>query len=153
MTDFVNYAAVTPRTGMPMLFAGQSQKETTVNEAFAIIDILCGGGVQGIRNDPPSSPVAGEVWIVGTSPAGDFTGQSAALAGWTEGGWRFVQPREGMRVHDIATGGTRVFNIGWVAAEAPSTPAGGALIDAEARAAIAGIIQALKVIGIFSDAA
>ncbi|HQS97688.1 MAG: hypothetical protein B7X90_13555 [Novosphingobium sp. 17-62-19] len=134
---------------IPML-AGQSQKETTVNESLIMLDMLLSGSVQGISNTPPSTPLPGEVWIVGNLPTGAFAGHTDSLAGWTDGGWRFVQPSSGFRVQDLDTGSTRVFGNGWQLAETPVLPTGGQLIDTEARAAIAAIIAGLKVAGIFS---
>lgn len=153
MPDPITYSIATPRFGMPMLFAGQSQKETTVNEALVVLDMLVSGGVQGVRNSPPSTPVAGQVWIVGNLPTGAFSGQTHALAGWSEGGWRFISPLPGQRVQDLETGGTRIFGNGWQLAEAPAAPVGGAVIDAEARNAIGAIISALNAVGIFSSPA
>lgn len=134
-----------------MLFVGQTQKETTVNEALAMIDMISGGGVLGLRNDPPASPTVGQVWIVGTTPSGAFVGQSNCIAGWTDGGWRFVKPVPGMRAHDLENSAMRLFDGAWKLAEAPAAPAGGGVVDSEARATLALVIQALKAIGIFSD--
>lgn len=153
MADPVSYSAVTPRIGMPMLFAGQSQKETTVNEALIALDMLLGGGVQGVRSAPPAAPSAGQVWIVGNLATGAFVGRTDALAGWSEGGWRFIQPSPGMRVQDMEAGGTRIFANGWQLAQTPPSPTGGPVIDAEARGTIVAIIAALKVAGIFSQSA
>jgi hypothetical protein len=138
---------------MPMLFAGQSQKEATVNEALVILDMLVGGGVEGVRNSPPSSPVAGQVWIVGNLPTGAFSGQANALASWSDGGWRFIAPSPGLRAQDLEAGATRIFADDWQLANAPAAPVGGAVIDVEGRNAIGAIIAALNVAGIFSTPA
>lgn len=133
------------------MLAGQTQKETTVNEALALIDMIAGGGVLGLRNDPPSAPTSGQVWIVGTTPTGVFAGQSNCIAGWTDGGWRFAKPVQGMRVHDLQSGAMRLFDGSWNVVSAPAAPTGGAVVDSEARASLVLVIQALKAIGIFSD--
>lgn len=151
MTDPVSYSTATPRLGLPMLFVGQTQKEATFNEALAMIDMIVGGGVLGLRNDPPLAPSVGQVWIVGTTPSGAFAGQSSCIAGWTEGGWRFVHPVQGMRVHDLQSGATRLYDGAWKVVSAPAAPTGGAVVDSEARAALVLVLQALKTIGIFSD--
>jgi hypothetical protein len=89
MSEPVNYSAVTPRIGFPMLFAGQSQKEVTVNEALILLDILVGAGVHGIRNDPPATekpgslamrqaaslPRTAALWQDGQRAAGDLSHQ------------------------------------------------------------------------------
>lgn len=151
MADPVSYAAVTPRIGMPMLFAGQSQKETTVNESLIILDMLIGSSVQGVRSEPPATPSAGDIWIVGNFSTGAFAGRTDALAGWSEGGWRFVQPSNGFRVQDAEAGATRVFADGWQLPQTPHAPTGGAIIDSEARETIAKILAALSDAGIFSQ--
>jgi len=151
MPDPMSYSVATPRIGMPMLFSGQSQKETTVNESLLLMDMLLGGGVHGVRSVPPATPVTGEVWIVGSLPVGAFAGKADALAGWTESGWRFVHPAPGLTMHDLETGGTRIFTTEWKFAETPAIPSGGALVDSEARTTIAAIIDALRTVGIFSE--
>lgn len=151
MSEPLNYSVVTPRIGFPMLFAGQSQKESTVNEALLLLDIVLGASVLGIQNNPPAAPAVGDVWIVGSLPSGEFSGHVDALAGWTEGGWRFIAPREGWRFHDLGTGQTLLFRNSWQSAVEPSAPTGGVVIDTEARAAISTIIDALRSAGIFSE--
>lgn len=150
MTDPISYSTTTARLGLPMLFAAQAQKETTVNESLALIDVLVSGGVEGVRTTPPASPVVGQAWIVGASPTGAFAGHAAAIAAWTDGGWRFVQPARGMRVYDSQSSAFRLFDTAWTIVVAPAGASGGAVIDTEARAAIAALIQALKVTGTFS---
>lgn len=133
------------------MLVGQTQKEATVNEALVLIDMIAGGGVLGQRNDPPATPAVGQVWIVGTTPTGAFAGQSNCIAGWTDGGWRFARPVHGMRVHDLQKSAMRLFDGDWKVVSAPAAPAGGAVIDSEARASLVLVIEALKAIGIFSD--
>lgn len=151
MTDPINYSTTTARLGMPMLFAGQSQKEATVNEALALLDLLLPGSVQGVRNDPPANPAFGEAWIVGSNPAGAFSGRANAVAGWTEGGWRFTSALPGMRLYDLQNGAYRLFDGTWSKVSAPADPAGGATVDTEARNAIAALIAGLKATGTFSS--
>lgn len=51
---------------------------------------------------PPASPAAGDCYVVGPAPSGDWAGQAKALAGYTDGGWRFVPAVAGMQVLDRA---------------------------------------------------
>lgn len=150
MTDPISYSTSTARLGLPLLFAGQAQKETTVNEALALLDICVAGSVHGVLNDPPTAPVVGQAWIVGASPTGPFANHQNAIAAWTEGGWRFVQPVIGMRCYDLQNGAYRLFDGGWTLAIAPASPQGGAVVDVEARAAIAALIEMLTVAGTIS---
>jgi hypothetical protein len=150
MSDPVSYSSTTARHGLPMLFAGQSQKEITVNEALTIIDFLLSGTVEGVRSDPPIVPQVGQAWIVEAGASGAFTGHEHQIAGWTEGGWRFIYPIEGMRTFDRTIGAFRHYSSGWSYAEAPALPVGGATIDAEARVCLATLISALETSRIIS---
>lgn len=158
-------ADVSARLGLPLLVPGQAQKELFHNEALAAIDLALQASVVAVGLDqPPAAPAPGQCWIVGTAPAGDWSGQASALAGWTAGGWRFVAAVEGMAVWDRATGSVarRVgglwlsgivtgmrFVVGGVQvvgsrAAAIGAPAGGTTVDAEARATVTAILTALR---------
>src|ERR1700712_1458614 len=93
------------RMKLPFLAMAQAQKETTHNEALALLDIAVQPVVQAIAPaTAPLAPVVGQCWIVGPAPSGGWAGQAGALAGWSVGGWRFVAPFEGMTVWSIADG-------------------------------------------------
>lgn len=153
------------RLALPMMHAGQAQKEITHNESLTLLDML----VQAVAESadahvPPVSPVAGRCWIVDAGATGAWAGKDGMIAGWTEGGWRFAAPVAGMRCwvadrghamrHDGSawvdedvrgdgyySGGQRV-----VAARQAAIPgpAGGSVIDAESRTAIGAILTALR---------
>ena len=157
--------ADTARMGLPLLDAGQAQKEMTVNEALARLDLLTQASVIAVGLDtPPGAPAAGQAWIVGGAPSGAWAGQARALAGWTSGGWRFVPPCDGMTVWSEADGcaatyvdgawrvgrlsGQRV-EIDGVPVVGPrraaiDAPAGGGVVDAEARVVLAAVLAALR---------
>ena len=158
-----------PRLALPLLAAGQAQKEVTHNEALTLIDVTLGACAESAGTDvPPATPSIGQCWIVGLAPTGAWTGKAGALAGWTEGGWRFVPAVEGMRVwlKDRQLQALRQ-ESGWVVGEEPvarvliegeqvvgprqpsvPVPSGGATVDAEARTAIASIIERLSAHGL-----
>lgn len=100
--------------GMPYLAAAQAQKHVTVNEAIEILDAVVQLTVVAFEaQSPPANPEDGQVWALGLAPTGDWTGQIARLAIWSNGGWLFVDPKPGWR----AASGTvqRVFNgAAWV---------------------------------------
>lgn len=150
MTDPVTFLSATPRLALPLLYAGQSQKEVSVNEALVVADLLLHGMIEGERADPPVSPLAGQMWLVGTASTGDWSGQTGNLAGWTEGGWRFVFPRSGMRLFDQSTGAFRLFDGVWRLPDAPEIPSGGTVVDEQARTAIAELIAILSAAGTFA---
>ena len=164
--------ADTARWGLPLLEAGQAQKEVTVNEALTRLDLLAQASVVAVGLDaPPATPTVGEGWIIGAAPTGAGAGQAGAVAGWTSGGWRFVAPREGMSgwseadacVATYARGqwrlgvlaGQRV-EIGGVRVVGPraaaiGTPTGGAVVDAEARAALDAVLVAMRGHGLIAS--
>ena len=87
------------RLGLPLLSAGQAQKEITHNEALALLDAAVGAVAESVGdNVPPSAPEPGQCWLVGDAPTGEWAGQTGALACWTGSGWRFVPAIEGMQV-------------------------------------------------------
>ncbi|MDZ3830331.1 MAG: DUF2793 domain-containing protein [Sphingopyxis sp.] len=144
----------TPRFALPLLAVAQAQKEVTHNEALSMIDALVQTVVEaGPLDAPPAAPAAGQCWIVGGAPTGAWSGQAAALAIWTAGGWRFVVPRIGMRAVRASDGAIQRFGGGgWNAPGSVADPVGGATIDSEARVAIAAIISQLATHGLLIPA-
>ncbi|MBX3563122.1 MAG: DUF2793 domain-containing protein [Sphingomonas sp.] len=159
MTD-----SLTPRLALPLLAAGQAQKEMSHNEALARIDMTLHGNIIAADAEiPPGAPEPGQCWILGSVPEADWAGHPHELAGWTGGGWRFVAPCEGMRLWLGINGGFALFSGGeWrlgdaygrliVAGEqvvgprvaAITEPSGGATVDAEARATILAVLNAMR---------
>jgi Protein of unknown function (DUF2793) len=156
---------VTARFALPLLMQGQAQKEVTHNEALSLTDLLMAPVIQSVAPPTiPASPQAGQGWIVGAAPAGAWSGQAGKLAFWTAGGWRFVAAPEGVTVWSIAdslpvqrtasgwaTGALRAASlsvsgvqvVGARLAAVPN-PAGGSVIDVEARAALTAILSRLR---------
>ncbi len=152
------------RFALPFILPGQAQKELFHNEALVTIDGALHPSVEEIADDPPGAPDDGESWIVGAAASGAWSGKAHMLAIWTGGGWRFVAPVPGMTAWDRSAGlwrywtGAAWSDGAWPAAairiggqqvlgprlaEVPN-PAGGATVDAEARAAIGALIATLK---------
>jgi hypothetical protein len=161
----------TARLALPLLQPGQAQKELFHDEALTLLDLAVQPAVEAVGLDaPPSDPAPGQAWIVGPAPTGDWAGHAAAMAGWTEGGWRFVPPVAGASAWSRADGCLARFAdaaTGWEVGEARvrhvlvagqrvlgargaavADPAGGATVDAEARGALAGILAALRAHGL-----
>lgn len=148
MPDPITFTSATPRLNLPLLFAGQAQKEFTVNEAHARIDALLHPAIEGEADDPPASPAEGECWLAGTAPTGDWDGHAGELACYEAGTWIFIVPRDGIRLLDRSSGQLKLYRGAWSAPAALSAPAGGTTIDAEARTAIADLITALSEAGV-----
>ena len=89
----------TPRWSLPLLFAGQAQKEIFHNEALMLVDALLHGRVESADlGAPPTDPAVGQCWIVAAPAEDAWGGEVGSIACWTEGGWRFVAPRAGLRM-------------------------------------------------------
>lgn len=160
---------MTPRWELPMLFAGQAQKELFHNEALTRIDMLLHGMVEAAGvTIPPASPVVGQAWIVGVGASGAWEARGGSIACWTDGGWRFVTSRAGLTLHAADRGYTMVHDgTAWregpfrsdgiyiegvrvvgMQRAAVAAPAGGGVIDGEARVAIGAILDALRAHGL-----
>ncbi|MFA7604186.1 MAG: DUF2793 domain-containing protein [Novosphingobium sp.] len=151
MSDPFLFDAASPRFGLPLLFAGQAQKEAFVNEAHALADALLHCAIEGEAAAPPAMPADGTSWLVAASATGDWAGQDGKLACRQGGNWLFVAPRDGLRLLDRSTGQERRFLGIWRIAEEAVEPTGGPVVDAEARVAILQLIAALRVAGIYPD--
>lgn len=158
----------TARYALPLLSAGQAQKEVTHNEALLQIDRLLHVAVatRGL-NVPPPAPSPSAAYIVSTAPTGAWEARADCLA-WHEGGaWNFTHPVRGLMAWIIDEARFSVFDTGWSVGGWPASglqiggravlaalpvalepPAGGAVVDAEARAAIAAMIAVLRDQGI-----
>jgi hypothetical protein len=139
---------VTPRHTLPNLFVGQSQKEITHNEALARIDALLHPVIQDRLVAPPTGLQAaddGKCWLIDAPATGYWTGKAGQIARWSGGSWRYLVPVEGMTVwHSLEN--VRLFYIdgSWLAMPAIADPAGGTIIDVEARAALTAILDHLR---------
>ena len=163
---------ITERLGLPLLNPGQSQKEIFHNEALLVLDAVVAGSVEeGPRSAPPSNPQPGQAFIVAQSGTGEWAGKDLQLAIFTTAGWRFQKPAEGqsmyvrsagvqasyragswelgaVRANSLVIGGEQVVGSrsGTIA-----EPAGGTTIDAQARASIAAILDALRTHGLIAS--
>ncbi|PQM28309.1 hypothetical protein CVO77_07375 [Sphingopyxis lindanitolerans] len=144
----------TARFALPLLAMAQAQKEVTHNEALVLLDALVHAAIEdGPLEAPPPSPAVGQCWLVGAGAGGDWAGQADAVAIWCEGGWRFAAPRAGMRIVRLSDGVWLRYGSGaWAAPDALANPGGGTTIDAEARSAIAALIQLLEAQGLLISA-
>ncbi len=148
MTSPIEFTSRSPRFGLPLLYPGQAQKEFFINEAVSFTDLLLHAAIEGEENEPPVNVSEGECWLVGAAASGAWAGHEGQLASYQAGTWLFVPPRDGMRVLDRPNKQDRVFRGEWQRAKPIDAPAGGTMVDAEARAAIAQLIAALIAGGI-----
>jgi hypothetical protein len=148
---------VTARHALPRLAAGQGQKDVTHNEALEALDALL-HPLAASRSalDPPETPLVGASWIVPAGAAGAWAGQAGKIAVWSEGGWRFLAAADGTRcfVEDEADwvrrlgGSWEVDRMKGAPAAAVLPPAGGTVVDLEARAAIVALLERMTGLGL-----
>lgn len=142
----------TVRLALPLMAAGQAQKEVTHNEALALIDGCIAPLVEAVElTAPPAEPVAGQQWIVGPAAEGAWSGEDGKLAWWSGAGWRFVALPPGAQVTERS--GLRQWRQtagGWTAPASVAAPSGGGLIDSECRTQLAAVIAALVAAGLLS---
>ena len=126
---------------------------------------------EGPRDSPPTAPSVGVCYIIGEAPTSDWAGKSHCLAGYTSGGWRFIDPIDGMSAYvkttstwanyragswevgtlrgaGLVIGGTQVVGSRLAAIAGPS---GGSIVDPESRAAIDQILAALRQHGLIES--
>jgi hypothetical protein len=161
----------TDRLALPLLAAGQAQKELAHNEALLLLDLICQPVVQSADLDaPPASPGGGQCWIVAPSAGDDWAGHSGALACWTAGGWRYAAPSQGWRAWVVDRAVMMRFDgADWIAEEAREdgyfvggeqvlgargaaidTPSGGSTVDDEVRSAVSAILATLRAHGLIA---
>lgn len=138
------------RYGLPFLMPGQGQKEFFINEALMRCDVMLHGTVEGALAAPPGNPPEGACWIVAAGAGGAWTGRDDTVAAWQSGAWRYVEPRAGMRMFDGSTAQFIHYRDGWQRPAAPAEASGGAIIDAELRAAFTDLVARLRAAGVLS---
>ncbi|MCG2839751.1 DUF2793 domain-containing protein [Sandaracinobacter sp. RS1-74] len=145
------------RLGLPLLIPGQGQKDVTHNEALMALDMLVQPvAVSATATVPPASPSEGQCWMVPANATGEWQGHGDCIACWTAGGWRFAVAAEGWALWLLDESVVlRRGNGAWVRsgtvgprAEAVDLPAGGAVVDSEARLAISTLVERLVELGL-----
>jgi Protein of unknown function (DUF2793) len=159
-----------PRLALPLIAPGQSQKDVTHNEALLALDrMVTLAAVSRSLASPPASPLVGQMYIVPPAGAAAWGQPVGTLMQWQGSGWLAEPPRDGqialvidemvMLVHQgswqaswpvsgLAIAGRQV-----LAVPPASVPAatGGSTVDAQARATLAALIQALQQQGLIAN--
>jgi hypothetical protein len=152
MSDPIAFPSLTPVIGLPLLIAGQAQKEFFVNQALCLLDALHPRMVRASQSEPPSAPIDGDSFRVTTPASGDWIGRENHIAVRIGGAWHFINPVEGTRLFDQAAGCFLLFRAAWQHCTAPGAPTGGTVVDVEARAAITALVEALTAAGVLVPA-
>jgi hypothetical protein len=150
MSDPIAFASSTPALGLPLLIAGQAQKEFFVNEALCVLDALNARAVTASQPAPPASPIAGASYRITAPATGAWAGHEDEVAMMIGGDWRFIGPAEGWLLFDQAAGQLVIYRSQWQPAALVAAPIGGSVIDIEARATLASLITALQGLGVLA---
>ena len=138
---------------------------------WAAVALVAGAVEEPPRADPPSAPAIGACYIVAEDATGVWEGKAGTVAVWTSGGWRLIGPCDGMTLYERTSGTWATFRGGaWeignvrgsslflgdrqvVGPQAPAIepPAGGSVVDAEARTAIEAILDRLRQHGLIAE--
>ena len=152
MSDPFPFPSTSPHIGLPLLIAGQAQKEFFVNQALSILDALDRRAVVASLASPPIDASDGDCYRVTASATQQWAGKEDQLAIRVAGAWHFVPPRQGMRMFDSNADQCLFYQAGWRIAASPVVPTAGTVIDLEARAALGQLIQTLRETGILGAA-
>jgi hypothetical protein len=148
---------MTRRLELPLLVAGQGQKDITHNEALLAMDVLLHPrAMSRVVPVPPEGASEGDCWLVPAGASGAWAGAAGRLACWTAGGWRLWALPEGVSVWVVDEGAcVRLVEGAWVTeapfgAPAPAVagPTGGTVVDVEARAVILSLLTRLTQLGL-----
>lgn len=151
MSQPTSFPSTTSNFDLPLLFAGQAQKEFFVNQSLSLVDAIIGRSVIASINVPPPSPTEGESYRITAPAEGDWTSHEDDIAILIGSSWNFVRAKEGMTLFDRAAGQLILFRSDWRTASLPSGPQGGTTVDQESRNAIAELTEALRTIGILPE--
>lgn len=116
-----------------------------------MIDTLLQHGVSESLVAPPADPSEGQCFRILAGASGDWTGHEHELAVSVAGAWHYVPSVAGMRLFDREAGVLLHYDNGWQTATEPAVPDTGSTVDAEVRAALGELIEALRKVGIFAN--
>lgn len=147
------------RLKLPLLVAGQGQKEITHNEALIMLEWFAAPTVLSRTELSPVNISDGNAWLVPEGASGEWQGHDGRVALRWSNGWRYLNPPDGLSVYVIDER-SRVFRAdnAWneeVVLSAPHAgvqmPVGGTVVDQQARNTLNELIEALENLGIFQS--
>lgn len=144
------FSSRSPRLGLPLLFAGQTQKEAFVNESLVRLDALVNCAVEAAGTAPPTAPQDGQCWLIAAGATGAWAGREGSIAIYQQGQWLFQSPHDGLQILNRTTGQIINYAGTWREAAKPPQPTGGTTVDVQARTAISALIDSLAAAGIFT---
>lgn len=100
----------TANLALPLIAAAQAMKHVTHNEALVLLDALVHLCVAGTAADAPEDPAEGLRLLVDPTPEGLFSAEANAVALYESSAWRFVAPKAGFVLYDLAAATLRVYD-------------------------------------------
>ncbi|MBK6708196.1 MAG: DUF2793 domain-containing protein [Sphingomonadales bacterium] len=137
----------TPRFALPNIMVSQAHKEITHNEALVCIDALLHMSVAGATATPPNlgESDSGKCLLIEATATGSWAGKEMSIAVWNGFDWRYVEAVAGMTVwHEQDSVEMRYDGSDWRRGASVASPAGGAVVDAEARASLTALLTELR---------
>ena len=104
MNEPIAFPTGTPNLNLPLLFAGQSQKEFFVNQSLTILDAIAPKTITASLQHPPENAEEGDCYRVMAGASGPWTDHIDQMAMRLGGSWHFVAPNEGLCVFDATEG-------------------------------------------------
>jgi hypothetical protein len=113
-------STVSPNLSLPYIQHNQAQKHVTHNEGMRLLDgVVQLSVLSRAQTAPPSSPVAGDRYILPSGSTGAWAGFDGSLAHWEENAWRIMSPQDGWVAWDQDALTLLVFSQGqWTEATA-----------------------------------
>lgn len=91
---------MTDRLALPLMIAGQGQKEVTHNEALILLEWYALPTVRSRSEPPPSEAASGDAWLIpGTATGEPWESHRGQVAVRWGGDWRFIVPAVGVRIY------------------------------------------------------
>lgn len=86
----------TPNLLLPHILPAQAQKFLSHNEGLERLDALVMLTVLSrTESAPPADPQEGDRYVVDDGASGAWAGSEGSVASWRDGGWSFLEPRDG----------------------------------------------------------
>ncbi|MEM9754990.1 MAG: DUF2793 domain-containing protein [Pseudomonadota bacterium] len=125
----------TPQLALPLLSPAQAQKHVTVNEALSRLDGMVQLRLVSLTETvPPAVFAEGDCYAVPTGAVNAWAGAAGRIAIAANGGWDFVDPRDGFRAFVLDQGVEALYDgAEWVAGGLTRTAARAGMAVASAE--------------------
>ena len=151
MANPIVFPSTTRNFSFPLLFAGQAQKEVTLNHATSLLDALLTQAVESSRPSPPIDAAEGSCFRITSPASGAWSAHEDEIAVRLGGSWHFSTPHQGQVIYDRERNVMLRFNTTWHQPIDPGNASGGTVVDTEARQVLQDIVSSLRDLGFLAD--